>query len=113
MLWKLIVIFLGGVFVDLLVTKYTVCVAAGRPKSSAALSGIITLANIGIWGTIIHEAETLGYYGAICMALGASVGTLLGFKQKFYQRAPKPIPEPKPKPASTATPAPSVVEARA
>jgi Na+-driven multidrug efflux pump len=104
MLWKLFVIFLGGVVVDLLVTKYTVCVAQHRPKTAAALSGIITLTNIGIWGTIIHEAETLGVYGAISMAIGASVGTLLGFKQKIFQ---PPSPGPESRSPASATPASS------
>jgi hypothetical protein len=101
MLWKLFVIFVGGVVVDLLVTKYTRSVATGRPKTAAALSGIITLANIGIWGTIIHEAETLGVYGAISMALGASIGTLLGFKEKLQlSERPASVPASETSPAS-------------
>jgi hypothetical protein len=101
MLWQLFIIFVGGIFVDLLVTKYTRSVATGRPKTAAALSGIITLANVGIWGTIIHEAETLGVYGAISMALGASVGTLLGFKQKLSFHESESVASPASAPAST------------
>lgn len=89
MLWKLVVIFVAGVVIDLMITKYTRSVASNRPKTAAALSGIITLANIGVWGTIIHEAETLGVWGAIAMAVGASIGTLLGFKTKI-QLSPSP-----------------------
>lgn len=78
MLWKIVVIFVGGVVIDLLVTKYTRCVAGGRPKSAALLSGAITLSNLLIWGTIIQHAETLGLYGAFAMAGGSTIGTLLG-----------------------------------
>jgi hypothetical protein len=102
MIWQLFGIFVGGIVVDLLVTKYTRSVATGRPKTAAALSGIITLVNIGIWGTIFHGAETLGVYGAIAMALGASVGTLLGFKQHLpFSQSRTPASAPPSKSASS------------
>jgi hypothetical protein len=83
MLFQVVSIFLGGILLDWLVTKYTRSVAHGRPKTAALLSGLITLANIAVWGTIIHHAETLGVYGAFAAASGSSVGTLLGFKHRM------------------------------
>ncbi len=84
MLFEVICIFFGGIILDLLVTKYTRCVASGRPKSAALLSGLITLANLLIWGTIFHHAQDLGLFGAVAMAGGSSVGTLIGFKHRMH-----------------------------
>jgi hypothetical protein len=82
MLWEILLIFAGGVLLDLLATKYTRYVALGKPKAAALLSGVITLVNLLVWGTIIHRAETIGLYGAFAMAGGSTVGTLLGFKNR-------------------------------
>ena len=82
MILKLIMIFFGGVVVDILITKYTRAIGQGRPTVAALLSGLITLGNLVIWGTILHEAETLGIPGALAMASGAAVGTFLGFRQR-------------------------------
>lgn len=81
MLFQVILIFSAGVLLDVLVTKYTRCVAAGQPKTAAALSGLITLANLIIWGTVIQHGQDLGLYGAFAAAGGSSVGTLLGFRR--------------------------------
>ena len=105
MLSKVIVIFLGGIFLDLLSTRYTRSVACGQRGTAALLSGVITLANLGIWGSIFQHAETLGIYGAIAMAGGSSIGTLLGFKRRAALIAEQPAAKlacPEPKPSSQA-----------
>jgi hypothetical protein len=90
MLWKVLIIFVGGIILDMLATRYTRCVAKGQAKMAAALSGLITLANLALWGTILQHAETLGFYGVVAMAGGSSVGTLLGFRQRFLGAPPGP-----------------------
>lgn len=80
MLLKLLIIFFGGLVIDILITKYTRCIAKDRAVSSSLLGGIITLGNLLFWGMIIREAETLGAIGAVVMAFGAGVGTYLGMK---------------------------------
>jgi hypothetical protein len=84
MLFEVIFIFLGAILLDLLVTKYTRCVASGRPKAAALLSGLITLANVLLWGTIFRHAESLGLFGAFAMAGGSTVGTLIGVKHRMH-----------------------------
>jgi hypothetical protein len=79
MLWKFVAIFLGGIVIDLLVTKYTRSVAVGERATAAALSGLITLINVAVLGVIAQHMETFGLYGALAFAGGSSLGTLLGF----------------------------------
>ncbi len=80
MLTQVILIFLGGIVLDILTSRYTRCVAGDRPVHAAALSGVITLGNLALWGSILQQAETLGLYGAFAMAGGSTVGTLIGAK---------------------------------
>jgi hypothetical protein len=79
---KILLIFLGGVLLDLLTTRYMRSIASGHRFTAALLSGVITLANFALWGSILHQAEMMGLAGAMAMAGGASVGTLLAFKHR-------------------------------
>jgi hypothetical protein len=83
LLSKVILIFIGGVLLDWLGTRYTRSIAAGQRGPAALLSGMITLTNLALWSTILRHAESTGIYGAVAMAGGASVGTLLGFRHKL------------------------------
>ena len=77
----LIMIFLGGVFMDILHTAYIKSVARGSRWYSALLSGSITLAGCLLWSTVILKAENLGVYGLLSLASGSALGTALSFKR--------------------------------
>ena len=79
MVLQVMLIFLAAITVDWLTTRYTRYVVSGHRGHAAILSGVIALANLGIWGTILHNVESFGFYGAFALAGGSSVGTLLGF----------------------------------
>ncbi|MCB9654450.1 MAG: hypothetical protein H6729_10020 [Deltaproteobacteria bacterium] len=78
MLGTLLIIFAGGLAIDLLQTRYVASVAKGDRLRAAAMSGLITFGSLVLWGTLLQRAETLGLAGAGSLALGAALGTLLG-----------------------------------
>lgn len=82
MFWQVLLIFVAAISVDWLTTRYTRCVVSGQRLHAALLSGIIALANLGIWSSILSNVESFGVYGAFALAGGASVGTLLGFQHR-------------------------------
>lgn len=75
----LVIIFLGAVALDILHTRLIRAIAERHLALSAALSGMITFLAVTIWTFVLQRADELGIAGALALALGASVGTLLGF----------------------------------
>lgn len=75
----LVGIFVGGVIVDWLHTRFVVAVAAGKKWRSGVFSTAVTLLSVLVWTTVIQHVEVLGISGALALALGAGVGTVLGF----------------------------------
>ncbi|MBI4819627.1 MAG: hypothetical protein HY791_25360 [Deltaproteobacteria bacterium] len=82
MLAQVLLIFVAAVVLDVLVTYYTKSVAHGQPVRAAIFSGLVTLANLGLLSAVLSTAETMGAAGAVAMASGAAVGTLVGVRGK-------------------------------
>ncbi|MBK8014905.1 MAG: hypothetical protein IPK13_26610 [Deltaproteobacteria bacterium] len=78
MLGTLLIIFAGGLVIDLLQTRYVASIAKGDRLRAAVMSGFITFGSLVLWGTLLQRAETLGLAGAGALALGAALGTLIG-----------------------------------
>ena len=80
MLW-MIAIFCGAVVADILHALYTRSVAEGRRMRSAAISAACTLLSVSIWSWVISHVDSHGVVGALVLAGGSSVGTLIGLRK--------------------------------
>ncbi len=81
MIVKIILIFIAGFVVDLLVTKYTRCVAEKRIGWATMLSGIITIANFVLLTVILHDSVSNGLMNILAFAGGNSLGTFTALKK--------------------------------
>jgi len=81
MILKIIIIFIAGFVVDLLVTKYTRCVAERRIGWSTLLSGIITIANFALLTVILQDSVSSGLMNILAFAGGNSLGTFAALKK--------------------------------
>lgn len=81
---QLVSLFLAGIFIDLLVTRYTKSVAEKRVWSATVLSGLITCANFVLLTLIIKESSTSGIFDIMAYAGGNTVGTYVGMMKKIF-----------------------------
>jgi hypothetical protein len=82
MLEKLILIFIAGIFSDILVTKYTSYVSEKKITFATISSGLITVVNFAIFIFIIQDNtydQTIS--GVLALAGGNGVGTFLALKK--------------------------------
>lgn len=78
MLTRLVLIFLAGLVLDWLVTKYTRSVARGRRGTAVFLSGVITLVNMGLIVWVLRGDG--GLYSVLAFAGGNSLGTFVAMR---------------------------------
>ncbi|MGQ9694528.1 MAG: hypothetical protein ACUVWV_07275 [Thermodesulfobacteriota bacterium] len=81
MLAQLILIFLAGILVDLLATRYTSAVAEKKLWSATIFSGLITLTNFVLLTLLLKESATEGMFNIMAFAGGNAVGTYIGLKK--------------------------------
>jgi hypothetical protein len=82
MLEKLLLIFIAGIFSDILVTKYTSYVSEKKITFATISSGLITIVNFAIFIWIIQDNtydQTVS--GVLALAGGNGVGTFLALKK--------------------------------
>lgn len=81
MLVQLILIFLAGIIVDLLATRYTSAVADKKLWPATIFSGLITLTNFVLLTLILKESASEGMLNIMAYASGNAVGTYLALKK--------------------------------
>ncbi|MBN1983806.1 MAG: hypothetical protein JW795_19885 [Chitinivibrionales bacterium] len=81
MIYKIIFIFIAGVIVDLLVTKYTDFVARRKIAKATALSGLITVVNFILLTLILKDSAANDLVSIIALASGNSLGTFFAMKK--------------------------------
>ncbi len=81
MILQLILIFLTGVILDLLVTRYTRAVAEKKVGWATALSGFITITNFILLSVILSQSALSGVYNIIAYAGGNTVGTYIALRK--------------------------------
>ena len=77
---KIMMIFVAGIVVDLLVTRYTRAVAERKIGGATLLSGFITIVNFLLLSVILRESFTDGIYSILSFAGGNAVGTYFAMK---------------------------------
>ncbi len=82
MIVKILLIFIAGLILDLLGTKYTRYVAEKKTGGAVLLTGIITIVNFFLLTVILKDAANSGFYNIIAFAGGNSVGTFLAMKKR-------------------------------
>ncbi len=80
MLIKIIMIFMAGVVVDLLVTRYTRAVSERKIGRASLLSGFITIVNFLLLTVILRESFADGVYNILSFAGGNALGTYFAMK---------------------------------
>jgi uncharacterized protein YebE (UPF0316 family) len=81
MIWKIMLIFVAGFVVDLLITRYTRCVAEKKIGWATFLSGIITIVNFVLLAMILQESANNGLPNILAFAGGNSLGTFMAMKK--------------------------------
>jgi hypothetical protein len=70
MFQKIILLFIVGIIIDLLATRYTRSVADKKLWSAILLSGLITVTNFLLLTVIIKESATNGLYNILAYTGG-------------------------------------------
>ena len=81
MITKILLIFIAGLIVDLLVTKYTRFVAEKKIVGATILSGIITIVNFILLTLILKGSSSDDIINIFAFAGGNSLGTFLALKR--------------------------------
>lgn len=81
MLLKITLIFIAGLILDLLVTKYTRFISEKKIAGATILSGIITIVNFVLLTVILNGSSDSGIMNIFAFASGNSLGTFLALKK--------------------------------
>ena len=81
MISKIVLIFLAGIIIDVLSTRYTRNVAEKKLWPATLLSGLITITNFALLTLIIRESATDGFFNILAYAGGNTLGTYIGLKK--------------------------------
>ncbi len=81
MITKLLLIFIAGIVIDLLITKYTSDVAEKRIWRATLFSGMITMANFLLLTVILKDSAMDGMFNILAFAGGNSLGTFFAMKR--------------------------------
>lgn len=79
MIMMLGLVFVAGLIVDLLTTKYTQSVANKKVWFATILSGLITVANYGLIAYILTDMNT--FHNIIAYGAGNTFGTFIAMKK--------------------------------
>lgn len=80
MIIKIVMIFVAGVVVDLLVTRYTRAVAEKKIGRATLLSGFITVVNFLLLSVILKDSFADGIYSILSFAGGNTLGTYFAMR---------------------------------
>ena len=81
MIVQIILIFLAGIVIDLLVTRYTRAVAERKIMRASTLSGLVTLANFLLLTIIIKESAMGSAFSIMAFAGGNTLGTYIALRR--------------------------------
>jgi hypothetical protein len=84
MVIQLILLFIAGIVVDLLVTRYTKSVAERKIWSATFLSGTITFANYILLTVILSEGSMNCIFDIMAYAGGNTVGTYVALMKRGF-----------------------------
>lgn len=76
-----ILIFIAGLVVDLLTTKYTRYIVTKKIARATFLSGLITVVNFALLTILLKDNVGEGIFNILAFAGGNSMGTLLAMKK--------------------------------
>jgi hypothetical protein len=82
MITKIILMFLSGIILDILVTKYTQYVSKEKAYAASFLSGVLTMGNFVLFTFILKDVENT-MANIIAFSGGNTVGTFLAMIKKF------------------------------
>jgi uncharacterized membrane protein len=80
MILKLIIIFIAGLVIDLLITKYTGYIASKKRGMAAMMSILITVANFIFLTLLLKDSLANGIFNIMAYAGGGGLGTFLAVK---------------------------------
>lgn len=83
MILQLFLLFLAGIIIDLLVTRYTKAVAEKKIWSATFLSGLVTFVNFLLLTVLISESSMNGIFNIMAYAGGNTVGTFFALRLPF------------------------------
>ena len=83
---SLILIFLGGVVMDLLHANYIRSLASGSVARAVVLSGTITGFSMLLWAEVLARTQSHGLAGIFALAVGAAVGTAVSLRKPRNQK---------------------------
>ena len=83
MILQLFFLFLAGIIIDLLVTRYTKAVAEKKIWSATFLSGLVTFVNFLLLTVLISENSFNGIFNIMAYAGGNTGGTFFALKMPF------------------------------